>query len=122
MRRGNTAVRIPQVYQETMRLLNGLEELQHNINAHIETVLNQASLRDILEQTFASRLHQVTRRAYHELRTTDHVSRFRPGINEALAALSTRYQGYTADTASQNGTSRHESAPPQRIPEQIENI
>jgi|GEM_PF-774969 len=122
VRQGNTAVRIPQVYQETMRLLNGLKELQHNINTHIETVLNQASLRDILEQTFTSRLHQVTRRAYHELRTTDHVSRFRPGINEALAALSTKYQDYTADTASQNGTNKQQNASVQRIPEQIENI
>jgi hypothetical protein len=31
VQQGNASVRVPQAYQETMRLLNGLKELQHNI-------------------------------------------------------------------------------------------
>jgi hypothetical protein len=86
---GNEGIRVPQAHRETMRLLNGLKELQHNIGIHIEEVLRQVNPRDVLEQTFGAYLHDATRRTYHELRTTDHVSRFRPGINMALAYLGT---------------------------------
>ena len=86
---GNEGIRIPQAHRETMRLLNGLKELQHNIGTHIEEILHQVNPRDVLEQTFGTYLRDVTRRTYHELRTTDHVSRFRPGITMALAYLGT---------------------------------
>lgn len=89
LREGNAHIRIPQAHRETMRLLNGLKELQHNIGVHIETVLRQVSPHDVLEQTFGSYLREATRRTYHELRTTDHVSRFRPNIHAALAMLDT---------------------------------
>lgn len=88
---GKANVRLPQAHRETQRLLNSLKELQHTIGLHINTVLAQVTLRDILEKTFLSSLYQTTRRTYHELRTTDHVSRFRPGIHEALARLRAEY-------------------------------
>jgi hypothetical protein len=122
VREGNAGIRIPQAYQETMHLLNRLKELQHTIGVHIEKVLNQASLKDILEQTFTSYLHQVTRRAYHELRTTDHVSRFRPGINDALMRLRANYHSPVSSSPAEQNGHRQESVSTQRILEQIENI
>lgn len=87
---GNAPLRIAQAHRETLRLLNALKELQHNIGIHIETVLRQVRPQDILEQTFGT-LRDATRRAYHELRTTDHVSRYRPTIRAALTILSENY-------------------------------
>ncbi len=83
----NRALRIAQAYRETMRLRNGLKELQHNIGTYIEAVLHETSPRTLLERTFSSYLAERARRMYHALRTTDHVSRFRPGIEEALSQL-----------------------------------
>lgn len=122
VREGNASIRIPQAYQETMNLLNRLKELQHTIGVHIERVLNQASLKDILEQAFTSYLHQVTRRAYHELRTTDHVSRFRPSINDALTRLRANYHNPPSSSLSQQNGHRQESVSAQKILEQIESI
>jgi hypothetical protein len=123
VREGNASVRIPQAHEETLDLLNKLKELQHTIGLHIEMVLNQASPREILEQTFTSYLQQVTRRAYHELRTTDHVSRFRPGIHDALAKLRDRYQtSASSSLLQQNGAKRAESISTQKILEDIDEI
>lgn len=92
VQKGNASVRIPQALQETNRLLSHLKELQHTIGLHIEQVLKQTDLKGILEQTFITYLHQVTRTSYHEMRTTDHVSRFRLAIYEAISLLRIRYQ------------------------------
>jgi hypothetical protein len=92
VREGNASIRIPQALQETHRLLSRLKELQHTIGLHIEHVLKQTTLKDILEHSFIAYLHQVTRSSYHELRTTDHVSRFRLAIYEAISLLHMRYQ------------------------------
>jgi hypothetical protein len=54
VREGNESIRIPQAYRETLRLLNGLKELQHNIGVQIEIVLRQVEPRDVLEQTFGA--------------------------------------------------------------------
>jgi hypothetical protein len=67
---------------------NLFDTLPHNIGAHIEQVLGQLSARAVLDQVFTTYRTDVVDRAYHQLRTTDHVSRFRPGVIEALAQLS----------------------------------
>lgn len=92
VREGNASVRVPQAREETRRLLSRLKELQHTIGLHIEQLLQQRELKDILEQTFVIYLRQVSRSSYHELRTTDHVSRFRGAIYQALHLLQTRFQ------------------------------
>jgi Family of unknown function (DUF5716) len=38
---GDEHIRIPQTHRQVQRLMNGLKELQHNIGAHIEGVLQQ---------------------------------------------------------------------------------
>jgi len=92
VREGNASVRVPQARDETRRLLSRLKELQHTIGLHIEQILQQRELKDILEQTFVIYLRQVSRSSYHELRTTDHVARFRGDIYQAIHLLQTRFQ------------------------------
>ncbi|MBX0328594.1 hypothetical protein K2Z83_12990 [Oscillochloris sp. ZM17-4] len=88
VREGTAHVRLAEAYRQTRALMNGLKELQHNIGRHIEQVLHQLSARDVLSQVFTTYRSDVVDRAYHQLRTTDHVSRFRPGVLEALTQLS----------------------------------
>jgi hypothetical protein len=38
---GDEHIRIPQAHRQMQRLINGLKELQHNIGAHIEGVLQR---------------------------------------------------------------------------------
>ncbi len=92
VREGTTHIRLAEAYRQTRTLMNGLKELQHNIGLHIEQVLRQFSTADVLAQVFTTYRSDVVDRAYHQLRTTDHVSRFRPGVLEALAQLSSSTQ------------------------------
>jgi hypothetical protein len=84
---GNEGIRVPEAHRQTRRLMNGLKELQHNIGAHIEQVLRQMEAGEILEQFFTGYRQEIVDRAYHQLRTTDHVARFRLSALEALAKL-----------------------------------
>jgi len=80
-------VRLREAHYQTRYLLQALKELQHNIGEHIQQVLEQLQARDVLEQVFTSYRDQIVDHAYHQLRTTDHVSRFRPGILNALGSM-----------------------------------
>lgn len=88
VREGNAHISLPEAYRQTASLMSGLKELQHNIGVHIEQVLRQLQARDVLEQVFTLYRGEIVDKAYHQLRTTDHVSRFRPGVLEALVQLS----------------------------------
>ncbi|NTU62173.1 MAG: hypothetical protein HGB05_01935 [Chloroflexi bacterium] len=78
---------IPQAHRQTQHLLNGLKELQQNIGLHINQILAQSQTRDVLEQLFLRYREEIVDRAYHQLRTTDHISRFRPGVLESTTRL-----------------------------------
>lgn len=92
VREGNAHISLPEAHRQTASLMSGLKELQHNIGVHIEQVLRQLQARDVLEQVFTLYRGEIVDKAYHQLRTTDHVSRFRPGVLEALALLSSEQQ------------------------------
>jgi hypothetical protein len=87
IRDGNVDIRLPEAHRQTQHLVNGLQELSHNIGIHIERVLRQMQARDVLDQIFSSYRAEIVDRVYHHLQTTDHVSRYRPGIIEATAQL-----------------------------------
>jgi len=84
---GDAHIRLPEAHRQTMHLLNALKELQHNIGRHIERALRQLQARDVLDQFFTAYRREVVDQAYHQLRTTDHVSRFRRGVLDAVGAL-----------------------------------
>lgn len=87
LKEGSGHIRLPEAHRQTMHLLNGLRELQHNIGLHIEQVLRQLGASAVLEQLFLTYRDEIVDRVYHQLRTTDHVSRFRPGVLAALKQL-----------------------------------
>ncbi len=84
---GDEHIRIPQAHRQMQRLMNGLKELQHNIGAHIEGVLQRLQASQILEQFFTNYRQEIVDRVYHQLRTTDHVARFRLSALDALAKI-----------------------------------
>lgn len=85
---GSSHVRLPEAWRQAQALTSGLQELLHNIGLHLEKVLSAADIRDVLEQFFTSYRDEIVDKSYHQLRTTDHVSRFRPGILDAIDNLS----------------------------------
>jgi hypothetical protein len=87
VREGDAAIRLPEAHRQTLHLVNGLKELQHNIGAHIEQLVQQSEARAVLEQLFFNYRDEIVDRVYHQLRTTDHISRFRPGVIQALKQI-----------------------------------
>lgn len=87
VREDTDTIRFQEAYRQTRFLLTSLKELQHNIGIHIQGVLEQLKARDVLEQIFTVYREEIVDTAYHQLRTTDHVSRFRPGVLHALTTL-----------------------------------
>jgi hypothetical protein len=87
IRENTDTIRFQEAYRQTRFLLTSLKELQHNIGIHIQGVLEQLKARDVLEQIFTSYRSEIVDTAYHQLRTTDHVSRYRPAVLQALATL-----------------------------------
>jgi len=79
--------RLPEAQRQTTFLLQGLKELQHNIGAHIQKVLQTLEARAVLEQFFTQYRGDITDKVYHQLKTTDHLSRYRPTIIESLASI-----------------------------------
>jgi hypothetical protein len=86
---GDEPDRILQAQRQTQVLISGLKELQHNIGAHLEKVLQQMDANHVLDQFFTRYREEIVDRAYHQLRTTDHVGRFRLHILEAITQLET---------------------------------
>ncbi|HEX6290972.1 MAG TPA: Wadjet anti-phage system protein JetA family protein [Herpetosiphonaceae bacterium] len=92
VREGDAAIRLPEAHRQTIHLINGLKELQHNIGGHIEQLVQQSEARAILEQLFFNYRDEIVDRVYHQLRTTDHISRFRPGVLNALKQIEAHEQ------------------------------
>src|SRR5262245_66634896 len=84
---GDEHIRIPQAHRQMQRLMNGLKELQHNIGAHIEGVLQRLQASQILEQFFTNYRQESVDRVYHQLSTTDDVARRRLSALDALPKL-----------------------------------
>lgn len=83
---GFVEVRLPEAYRYTQQLRNGLSQLQDRMREHIRLVAQEERASQALAQL--SNYHaEISDLAYHQLKTTDHVSRFRPEIFAAISAL-----------------------------------
>jgi len=87
VREGDLASRVPQAHRQTEQLIVGLQSLYQNIGAHIDRVLEQADIRAILEQWFGKYRTEISAPAYHALRTTAHLGRYRQDTLSAIAQL-----------------------------------
>jgi hypothetical protein len=83
---GGIEVRLPEAYRHTQQLRNGLSELQDRMREHIQQIAQLDRTSAILDQLSDYHIN-ISDLAYHQLKTTDHVSRFRPQILEAITKL-----------------------------------
>lgn len=87
VREGDLASRVPQAHRQTEQLIVGLQSLYQNMGAHIDQVLEQADIRAILEQWFGKYRTEISAPAYHALRTTAHLGRYRQDTLSAIVQL-----------------------------------
>lgn len=84
---GMAHVRVMEACRLAELYVNVLKELQHNIGRFYEGLAERDRPAEVLEHLFVDYRQGVVERTYHKIRTTEHASRYRPGIVEALALL-----------------------------------
>ncbi|MCL5676832.1 MAG: DUF5716 family protein [Firmicutes bacterium] len=73
-------------YENTEALVRELKSLNHNIRRYTERLLEQKRPQDILATHFLEYQGEILSRSYHQLKTSDHVSRYRPKILAVVRA------------------------------------
>lgn len=73
------ALAITQTYENVRQVVRGLSELNHNIRRYIERATRGRSPAELLQLQFDD-YAQTLGHAYHALKTSDHVSRYRRDI------------------------------------------
>jgi hypothetical protein len=74
------------VAENTEELIVGLKKLNTNIKAYIERLTNHLSANELM-QHFSEYQQHIGSRAYHRLKTSQNIARFRPGIRRRLAQV-----------------------------------
>lgn len=80
----NPGLAIAKAYDQTRLLVRDLKSLHQNIKRYTEQLLKEKEPRDILAMHFGDYKLEVLDRAYHRLKTTDNVSKFRPRILQRI--------------------------------------
>jgi len=93
---------IERAREQTEQLVGELKVLHHNIRRYTEDLARRNEPRQILSMHFLDYKAQVLDRSYHLLRTSDHVSKYRPRILERV--------GQWLDTPGWVATAAHEQA------------
>lgn len=114
---GDLAVRGPQAARQTEQLVLGLQELHHNIGRHINHILEALSTHEVLETLFSTYRSEIVDRAYHALRTTAHVARYRQGI---LAAADQLIGSKALDDAARQLRERGEADTPEQASHRLQ--
>jgi hypothetical protein len=73
-----------QIYENTDNLITGLKTLNSNIKKYIDELTKHATVAEIMDALFNDYRTNIIDKAYHRLKTSDNVSKFRPEIVEAL--------------------------------------
>lgn len=71
-------------FEQTEQLVRELKSLHHNIKRYTEKLLKQKRPQDILAAHFLDYQSQVLDRSYHQLKTSDNVSKYRPRILQRI--------------------------------------
>lgn len=79
-------------------LITGLKNLNSNIKHYIDELTKHKTVAEIMHVLFNDYITNVVDKAYHRLRTSDNVSKFRPEIIERLESKS-HNEDYIAKTA-----------------------
>jgi hypothetical protein len=75
----SAALAVTQTYENVRQVARGLSELNHNIRRYVERATKQTDVTELLRMQFDDYSHTLGP-AYHALKTSDHVSRYRRGI------------------------------------------
>ncbi len=73
------ALAVTQAYENVRQVVRGLSELNQNIRRYVERVTRESDVSDLLSLQFDD-YAQTLGPAYHALKTSDHVSRYRRDI------------------------------------------
>jgi hypothetical protein len=87
IKEGDAEARLPQAHQQTGELLVALRELRDNIGSYLDTIVGQVMPREILNQMLTNYREDIQSRMLHLLHTTEHISRYRPEVIQALNQL-----------------------------------
>ncbi len=79
------ALAVTQTYENVRQVARGLSELNQNIRRYVERVTKQTAIADLLRLQFDD-YSQTLGPAYHALKTSDHVSRYRRDIVNQIQA------------------------------------
>ncbi|MGA7607539.1 MAG: Wadjet anti-phage system protein JetA family protein [Anaerolineales bacterium] len=75
----SAALAVTQTYENVRQVARGLSELNHNIRRYVERATKQTYVAELLRMQFNDYSHTLGP-AYHALKTSDHVSRYRRDI------------------------------------------
>lgn len=75
---------VKQIYENTDKLITGLKSLNSNIKKYIDELTKHHTVAEIMNVLFNDYRENIVDKAYHRLKTSDNVSKFRPQIVEAL--------------------------------------
>lgn len=78
------ALALDTAYDRTEQLVKELKLLHHNIKRYTERLVQQTRPQDILAMHFLEYKDQVLDRSYHQLKTADNVSKYRPRILQQI--------------------------------------
>lgn len=87
-----------QILENTDMLITGLKNLNSNIKHYIDELTKHKTVAEIMDALFNDYIANVVDKAYHRLRTSDNVSKFRPEIIERLESKS-HNEDYIGKTA-----------------------
>lgn len=73
-----------QIFENTDKLITGLKTLNSNIKKYIDELTKYSTVAEIMDILFNDYRANIIDKAYHRLKTSDNVSKFRPEIVEAL--------------------------------------
>ncbi|MDD3796809.1 MAG: DUF5716 family protein [Lachnospiraceae bacterium] len=95
---GDPAAILVQIREQTDLLITGLKNLNSNIKHYIDELTRHKTVAEIMNALFNDYITNIVDKAYHRLRTSDNVSKFRPEIIERLEAHG-RSKTYLSKTA-----------------------
>ncbi len=74
---------IKRVFENTEELIGGLKKLNTNIKKYIDAITNEKTAGEIVQEFFVYH-KDIGSKAYHRIKTSDNISRFRASIIENL--------------------------------------
>lgn len=84
----NPGVVLLQILENTDMLITGLKNLNSSIKHYIDELTKHKTIAEIMDTLFNDYITNIVDKAYHRLRTSDNVSKFRPEIIERLESHS----------------------------------